>query len=170
MEFSVNGPFLLPRTDDGVFTREARDKRAFWEEVEVKCERLPEACGCYLFSIRNRIWYVGKASSQSFRQECFTPDKVTKIDDAIRLGKGECYLTLIARKTPSGKFCKPGGFNDIDQLELMLIGAGLERNKELLNKHATAVLRDMVVPGFINSPRGAGNALSVLAFRKIMGI
>jgi hypothetical protein len=42
---------------------------------------------------------------------------------------------------------------DIDFLETMLIGMALERNKDLLNARKTKLLREMIVPGIINTPQ-----------------
>jgi hypothetical protein len=58
--------------------------------------------------------------------------------------------------TGSGKkFSSPSqnGHRDIDFLETMLIGMALEKNKNLLNIKKTALLREMEVPGVINSPQ-----------------
>lgn len=52
----------------------------------------------------------------------------------------------------------------------MAIGIGLQRNEELLNKSDTATLREIVVPGFYNSPQGAARALSVQRLKKVMGV
>ena len=162
----------LPRARACRFTREAREKREFWEEIDEENPGLSYACGCYLISVRNRLWYVGLAQKQSFRYECFTPDKILKIEDAMDGGGGAAYLTLIARQTGNGRFSRPSinGYRDIKDLELLLIGSALERNDELLNRSATKILREIVVPGFLNSPHGCGNDTSVKAFRQIMGI
>lgn len=172
MNYEIFGPYELPRYKAGRFTRDAGDKRAFWDELEGEADGLSYACGCYLISVRNRIWYVGLAQKQSFRFECFTPDKILKTEDAMDGGGGAAYLTLIARQTASGRFSRPSinGYRDIEDLELLLIGSALERNEDLLNRSATKILREIVVPGFINSPHGCGNQSSVKAFRQIMGI
>jgi hypothetical protein len=87
-------------------------------------------------------------------------------------GDGAAFITLIARQTPNGRFSKPSinGYRDIQDLELLLIGSALERNENLLNRSATKVLREIVIPGFLNSPQGAGKRTSVKAFQQIMGI
>jgi hypothetical protein len=172
MKYDIHGPMELPRDRAQRFTRNAREKRAFWEEMDEGQAGLSYACGCHLLSVRNRIWHVGLAQKQSFRDECFTSDKILKTEDAMNGGGGAAYLTLIARKTNGGRFTRPSvnGSRDIADLELPLIGSALERNENLLNRSATKNLREMVVPGFINSPHGCGNDSSVKAFRQIMGI
>jgi hypothetical protein len=172
MIYDIQGPFELPRARTGRFTRDNHEKRSFWDDIEEEEPGLSSACGCYLISVRNRIWYVGLAQKQAFRYECFTADKILKIEHAMEGGGGAAHLTFVSRMTNSGRFSRPGrnGYRDIEDLELLLIGSALERNSELLNQSATAILREMVVPGFINSPHGCGNKSSVKAFRKIMGI
>lgn len=172
MKYDIFGPQELPLAKARRFTRDPKERRAFWNDFDQENPGLSYACGCYLISVRNIIWYVGLAQSQDFRHECFTADKILKIEDAMHGGGGPAHLTLIARHTNGGRFSKPSvnGYRDIADLELLLIGAALERNDHLLNKSATKVLREIEVPGFINSPNGCGNQSSVKAFKKIIGI
>jgi hypothetical protein len=172
MKYDAFGPFKVPRHKNGLFTREPSAKREFWDDLEGRHEGLPDACGCYLLSVRNRVWYVGVSEKQIFRTECFSTDKANKIDHMIASGRGHVYLLLLARMTPNGRFAKPSknGFKDAQKLELLLIGAALDRNENLLNKKDTKILREAVVPGFLNSPRGCGNDSAVKRFRKILGI
>lgn len=172
MKYDLFGPWELPRLAAGRFDRSPKALREFWEDVDEEFPDLSHACGCYIISVRNKAWYVGMCQAQDFRHECFTADKVLKIQDAMDGGNGVPYLLLIARQTPTGKFSKPStnGYSDIAELELLLIGAALERNPELLNKSATKILREMVVPGFINSPKHSGNRTPVREFWKIMGM
>jgi hypothetical protein len=65
--------------------------------VENGQEGLPDACGCYIISVRNVVWYVGLAEKQAFRRECFAPHTITKIDEAITEGAGHAMLHLLAK-------------------------------------------------------------------------
>jgi hypothetical protein len=70
---------------------------AFWELVG---DSLADAKGCYLFAVRagqgTRPVYVGRAT-RTFRQECFTPDKLLKLTNAMMAyRKGNPVLFLIA--------------------------------------------------------------------------
>ncbi len=172
MKYTVHGPFLLPRDGDNLLTRDAGEKADFWREVDDSETGLSDAVGTYLISVRNVVWYVGLAEKQPFRKECFAPHKMTKIDSAIRKGVGNVFIHLIAKRTPTGRFAAPGtnGHNDVQFLENSLIGMGLERNPDLLNKSDTAILRDIEVPGLFNSPAYSGKLKSVQALRKILGI
>jgi hypothetical protein len=171
MKYEIYGPYRLPR-DRGLFSREARERADFWKDLEDEEEGLSEACGCYIISVRNVVWYVGVATSQSFRHECFTPHKINMIDAAINKGAGKANLHLIARVTSAGRFSRPSvnGHRDAELLESLLIGLGLRRNEELLNKSDTSILREIVVPGFYNSPHGAARATSVQALKLAMGV
>lgn len=172
MKYNIHGPLKIPLAKPQRFTREASVRRDFWNELEEQSPGLSYACGCYLISVRNCIWYVGRAEGQDFRHECFTADKIIKIERAMDEGDGPASLTLIARETNAGRFSKPSanGHRDIRDLELLLIGAALERNESLLNRSSTKILREIVVPGFIRSPKGCGNQSSVKAFKRIMGL
>ena len=49
---------------------------------------------------------------------------------------------------------KPKNFNtQISFLETLLIGASIDKNSKLLNIQKTKFLKEMVVPGFFNSPK-----------------
>ena len=172
MIYDIFGPYPLPLDRARRLARDASQRREFWDNLEELEPGLSYACGCYIISVRGKVWYIGMAEGQDFRRECFTPDKILKIDDSMHDGGGPACLTLVARKTAGGRFSKPGcnGHRDVRQLELLLIGAALERNTLLLNRSSTAILREVVVPGFINSPSHSGKKASVKAFSRIMGL
>lgn len=172
MEYHISPPFLLPRGSRGLFTRDATERAEFWDEVDDYDPDLPEACGCYVISVRNVAWYVGLAERQSFRSECFSPHKIVKIDEAITEGSGNAMLHLLAKLTPQGRYARPGanGHRDAAFLEKLLIGIGLERNEDLLNKSDTAILRDLIVPGFFNSPPGGARTVGARNLTRVMGI
>jgi len=172
MKYEIYGPYELPRQKRRIFTRDAARKSKFWDEIEEDEAGLPEACGCYIISVRNVVWYVGIAESRSFRHECFAPHTITKIDEAISEGVGNAMLHLLAKVTPAARFARPSanGHRDAAMLETLLIGIGLQRNEELLNKSETAILREIEVPGFYNSPQGAARANSVQALKHVMGV
>ena len=80
-------------------------------------------------------------------------------------------MIFIAKMTPSGRFAtgNGNGHADIAFLERMLIGIALEQNIDLLNKRNTKMLRDMVVPGILNSGPGAPRG-PVSALRNCLGL
>lgn len=172
MKYEIYGAYLLPRADSGIFTREASVKADFWAEVDAEQAGLSEACGCYVISVRNVVWYVGVAESQPFRRECFASHTINKIDQAIAEGAGNAMLHLLAKVTPADRFARPSanGHADAKMLETLFIGIGLQRNEQLLNKSETAILRDIEVPGFYNSPRGLARASSVQSLKQAMGV
>ena len=102
--YKVFGPFKMPRREDGLFDSEPTAKREFWVQVNQEEEGLPEARGCYLISVHNKVWYVG-LSQHGFENECFSPDKVNKLDRAIVGGKGDAYLHLVAPRRPPISLC-----------------------------------------------------------------
>ena len=158
-EYRIYGPFEMKKKGNGLVDSSSAAEDAFWEEVEVEEESLPEACGCYLFAVRAAKgitpWYVGLAEKQAFENECFAMHKVNIYNNALAKKKGTPILFLIAKRTGTGRFARPGknGHRDIDYLETILIGAAIDKNPDLSNRRKTKYLREMCVPGFINSPQ-----------------
>jgi len=81
-------------------------------------------------------------------------------------------LYFIAKLTPNGDFSSPSknGHIDVATLEQMLIGLGLSRNPEIVNIRGTKLLREMNVPGIINTQAGQGKAYAVQEIRSLFGI
>lgn len=169
MDFAIYGPLPVARNGRNV-ARDAPTKRAFWAAADEIDNGLSGACGCYIFVIRNRAWYVGKAEKQGFRRECFALHKLVQYNDALQAVQGAPSLLLIAKITRGNRFARPSprGHKDIDLLENLLIGAALGRNQQLLNIMRTKHLRQMHVPGVLNTRRGEGRALSVLALKRAL--
>jgi hypothetical protein len=176
MDFLPYTPIAIPRQSNGLVIAKPPDLKAFWASVDETLEAgLSEAVGCYIFSIKagkgQRPWYVGMAARQPFRKECFTAHKLRHYADALTTKKGTPYLTFLAKCTPGNSFAKPSKNRqrDIEQLETMLIANALTRNADLLNVRDTKLLREMVVPGLLNTSRGKPNA-SVKSFKSLLGL
>jgi len=152
--------------------RNTESKREFWDLVEDVSEGLSNACGCYIFSIRGRAWYVGIAEKQSFKNECFAAHKINQYNEALQKVQGVPELIFLAKITPTGYFANPSrqGHKDIQIVENMLIGFALARNSELQNIRGTKFLREMIIPGILNYGRGVGKNKSVQALKKALGI
>ena len=157
MRFTVCGGFKIARKANrhGVF-----DKN-FWRQVSDTNKNLPKACGCYVFALQNGnnivSWYVGKTEKRTFEKECFQATKINYYNEVLVDHNGTPLLFLIPRLTKSGmKFSKPtkSGYRDIDFLETMLIGIALEQNSGLMNVKKPWLLRELIVPGVVNTPPG----------------
>jgi hypothetical protein len=177
MLFKIFGPFEIPRTDKGLIETDAEEKKTFWQEVDESVTELSEACGCYVFAINPpgggaRPWYIGLASKQSFRSECFQPHKINLYNNAIaEYDRGSPQLYLIAKLTSAKNCSRPStnGHGDVEALEDVLIGIAYARNQYLLNMRGTAFLRDAVIPGIMNTPPGnPGYAAAEL--KKLLGL
>ena len=173
MNFYPHTALEIPRSDSGLIDRGKLND--FWEEAEQTQENLSSAIGCYIFSIKSGRgalpWYVGLAEKQSFKKECFTSHKLVHYNEALVSKKGIPMLTLIAKRTPTGRIVLPTGgeHRDIQFLELQLIDKCLDRNIELCNSSNTKLLKEMVVYGLMNTPRGKSNQ-DTLDFKKLIGI
>jgi len=175
MNFYPHSAFEIPRQDNGLIAGDKESMLDFWARVDDEQEdKLSGAIGCYIFSIRAGKgalpWYVGLAEKQSFRKECFTSHKLVHYNNAVANRRGTPLLTLVAKYTPGNKLLGPTGgeHRDIQFLEAMLISNCLSRNAELFNIRDTKLLREMVVPGLINTPQGKA-AASVSDFRVLIG-
>jgi len=171
MRFEIYGPYVVPRNGRWV-SRSRRDKRQFWQAVEEDVKGLSTACGCYVFSIRGRAWYVGLAECRSFLDECFSGHKVLQYNEALQSVNGNPSLYFIPKITPSSRFARPSvnGHRDIQFLENMLIGIALRRNPELQNIRGTKMLREMNVPGILNTHRGQARWGPVQNAKHVLGI
>ena len=171
MIFDPTEGFELPRNEH----RQGSYNKSFWANVEEVSPGLSRACGCYIFVLRygkNLMpWYVGKAERQAFVHECFTPSKKLIFNDVLIKKNGTPLLYFIPRKTAKGAFSKPtkNKYADIEFLETMLIGMALERNPNISNIQKTKLLRNIRLPGVINSPQAAPTK-PVRELRNILGL
>ena len=100
MYYKIYGPYEIP-LQKGKFKKriDKEDIGEFWRSVDKVDEGLKQACGVYIFSIEKNYkeiaWYVGKAQSQSFSQECFTPHKIVRYHEALELSKGTANDVLL---------------------------------------------------------------------------
>lgn len=166
MEYSIHGPFEIKRVKNKknkktIVDHSKEAKKIFWDIVSEKDDSdLPSSCGCYLFAIKAskgiKPWYVGLAAKQSFEKECFTHQKINIYNDVLmKCGNGTPILFLIRKLTKKGKFVKSSknGHKDIVFLETMLIGTAIEKNPHLMNIQKTKYLKELCVPGLINTPK-----------------
>ena len=168
MKYKIYGPFDVPH-EGNLITRFSHERREFWDDIDGEIDELSNSCGCYVFTIGNIPWYVGKAEKQSFRNECFSSHKMNQYNIALKDGHGIPRLFLVARITPAGDFTYPskGGHQDIQELEKILIGFGLSRNQDIRNIKGTKTLREINVPGLVNSISGQANSPSVKKIKKV---
>lgn len=171
MKFRTFGGFKIERNKHLV-AHDKKDRDDFWANVEEVRPGLSESCGCYIFVIKNRVWYVGMAEKQTFKEECFALHKITQYNEALRVSPGIPKLLFLPKMTPGGRFAKPTsrGHRDIQMLESLLIGTALTKNPQLRNVKGTKLLREMNVPGFLNSGQGQGRPVAVQFFKKAMGL
>ncbi len=172
MRFDIFGGFEIPRDGygDGIYSK------AFWDEVDARVDGLSRACGCYVFALRHGTnatpIYVGKAEKQAFRHECFSPGKRHLVDKQLaRNPKKAPVLYLLPKVTHGGKFCKPTTreYPAIQFLENKLIALALDSNPNLVNAKQIKFLKEMRVPGIVNSAPGA-QSQSVRELQAALGI
>ena len=168
MKFHVEGPFELPRAN-GLIDSSRAAKRKYWDNIEADSPGLPDACGCYVFTViasRGSLpWYVGKAEKRTFRKESLDYHKLDHFNKVISKRKGKPALFFLPQVTATtDKYSKPKSSKSraIRELESWLIGMALNRNEKLRNVAGTKWLNQLTVTGFLNdrmSKSGPGKEL-----------
>ena len=163
MKFHVEGPFELPRKDSGLIDSSPESKREYWEGIEESCPGLPDACGCYVFTViasRGSLpWYVGKVEKRTFRKESLAHHKLTHFNTVISERKGKPALFFLPQVTATtGKYSKSKSSESraIRELESWLIGMALNRNEKLRNVAGTRWAGQLKVTGFLNDRKSKG--------------
>lgn len=189
--FRVFGPYPVQHSLGKSKNRINReDIKAFWNDVDSKQDRpedrLSDAGGVYVFALRSdegdpgKPWYVGKAAKQSFREECFTDDKLVHYHDVMEgwgNKKKERIMYFIARCKPKQRgFAKvpdkrsPQIENAIDYVEKNFISLGVQCNKKLDNVANARLMSSVSVEGVRNSKKRGQREGHVSKFRYMFGI
>ena len=131
---------------------------SFWEKVDGAVMGLRSGAGCYLFAVRAargiKPWYVGQ-SKGAFEQECFALHKQAIYREVMDdRAAGTPILFLIARMTPTGKLSKRVPEAEARFVEQRLIHDATNANPELKNSHNTRFVKNLEIPGVLNSPQG----------------
>lgn len=147
----------------------------FWADVDYYYEGVPDAIGVFIFSIRTSRgrmpWYVGKSDKNGFINDCFSKKKLSLYNEALKIQKGTPYITFIPAYTKSGRFvrARKNPNATVNALQKLIIGAALKKNKELINVKKKGALSNIVLPGYVNTPRGRAK-WEVVDFRKLIGV
>ena len=160
MKYKSFGPFEITLDNGRRKTKiDNEDIREFWRNVN-NC-RLENGCGVYIFSIKTsvkeKIWYVGKAQKQSFAQECFTRHKLDHYHEALKSNRdGAPRMYFLARMKTKRIISPPTesrsyGFPEMDFVENMFIAYGYKNNNRIKNTQDTKIPKDLVIEGFYNS-------------------
>lgn len=161
--FAVQGPFDVPvKRDKGGRIINQNGLKTFWK----KEARTGQRIGCYVFAIRAgqggiAPWYVGK-TRKGFAQECFTPHKITKYQEALtRYKAGTALLFLLV--APKGK----AAIRKIADLERYLIETAWAANPDLLNQRGKKE-RTWTIRGITKSAGQGATSAPVKALRKAL--
>jgi hypothetical protein len=169
VNYDIHGPFRIYRVGH-LIDNSAQTRREFWSSIEDKVEGLSTAVGCYVFCIGKKPWYVGLAEKQPFRNECFQPHKINAFNSALNKMHGKPYLVFLCKLTNTGRFAKRGinGHKASRFLEDLLIGMALANNPSLENIRGTKLMKELVVPGIINTPQGKAKKKSVQFLKRVV--
>lgn len=165
MRFIVLEPFEVP----------LHQKKALQSELLkpflTKHEKYLNNCGCYIFAVPRKYGakgllpiYVGKAT-KTFGCECFTPDKITKINDyLLNNPTSKLFLFLIKHPDQRGKT----NARIIHNMEKDLTRLAVTRNPSLINKKNIKPA-EWSIAGVIRSDRGKPSN-HALKMRELLGL
>jgi hypothetical protein len=164
--FETTQSFEVPVTKQRLGGRKVDKARLgnFWETVGAHALQR----GCYVFSLKagkgEKPWYVGKASQQSLRAECFSLHKLGVYNDILGNRHGIPRLTFVIPKRAKGKWPMLA----IDEVEEYLISYAASRNTNLANKRKLPNQK-WRIQGVVAGGKGAPTS-EALSFKRLMGI
>ena len=162
IRYGIFGGFEVPqkafKKRGKVFDDSKCALKQFWDAVDEACPGLSNACGCYVFAVRTakgiKPWYVGQ-TKKSFKEECYEPTKRNHYHGVFhKVRSGTPILIFVARRTEGGRFSRKLKEDEADFVEKRLIGLALKQNPDLCNIQNTQFIRDIQIPGILNSPPG----------------
>jgi hypothetical protein len=166
MKFDIAGPFELMRFGKITKILTAETEADLKQKLSDWDDRLPDACGCYVFATKAgggyTPHYVGQACSSTILKESLNPSNLGKYNKVCSNLKGTPVLFFLPMLTPTGLYRKRGKISRpaMDFLERWLIAAALEKNSELVNNKETHFLRNIHVVGVFNAKKGEANDAS----------
>ena len=133
IKFTVSGPIKVPieKLAKASVIDEERIK-SFWKSGPI-WKSFATKIGCYVFAFGvskgHRPLYVGKTIN-SFKKECFSTDKVKKINKALADNtKGRLVIFFVVCPTVKGVKKNEA----IDEIETFLIHHAFNKNPDLIN-------------------------------------
>lgn len=169
--FSVHWPIFYIRDKHKQIGRYKNTRNSFSDSCNETDAGLSNGIGCYLFVLKigesYKPYYVGMASQRCFASERLGSHKILIYNEALNDQRGIPAIFLIAKRSKSGKLSKPSKNRDkaISWLESLLIGMCIEKNPKLKNISKTKLLKEMLVPGILNTPKGS-TSLDVWKLKK----
>ncbi len=143
-----------------------------WDAIEHESAGLADACGVYIFSLKNAEnfvpVYIGRTSaSAGFRRRVFSDDKFRTTMKYIIENKGHLTIHLLVRPKPVQEGFAVISEDDLEYLETFCIMCALRKNENLTNVSKTRFVERILIPG-ITGNSGQGKPTSAtLTLRNI---
>lgn len=165
LQFVVDGPIEVPLYKRLLAPDVIRNQ--FWPLHHSAAQ----ACGCYIFAVPRKRGalgflpiYVGK-SARPFEQECFTSEKLTKLNRFLQDHRAErVMLVLVKHPRTRGRINQRA----IEQLETALIKLAVSINPELVNKRGVRP-EDWGIRGVVRGGRGRASGSAVF-LKNLLGL
>ena len=148
MAISVFGPFEFDK-------HKCYDKEYIaskWDEIDKGEPRLSEACGVYIFSLKNADnfvpVYIGRTSpAAGFRKRVFSDDKFRTTIKYITDNRGILTVHLLATRKPKLSGFSVMRVDDLEYLETFCIMCALRKNEAITNVSKTSFVERILIPG-----------------------
>ena len=169
IEFEISDPVDVVFEGKGKYKFISRDcRRNFLSSISFS--QYERKQGVYIFALRSgkgyMPWYVGKTNGKrGMVQECMTPDKSTKYNEALRRSLGTPVIFFVVR--PGNKYIAPKQV--VNDMEKQLTQDALAKNPYLINIQNTKNLPRWSINGVVRANQGRPSQLAK-AFSKMMGI
>ena len=175
MQFEVFGPYPIRTASiiKGEHIRELRD--LLREDQEASC--CLEACGCYVFAVKNGAvpmpCYIGKAERQSVFSEATNRQHLQRYNEILdEYERGTPLFYFLPAHTRAGRPQAPAQGDQtrpaVEFLENWLIARALQRNPKLWNIRGTRFLKDLHVRGLFN-PKPGDQTLGSQDLKRCLG-
>ena len=158
MSISVYGPFIFDK--DKCYDKQYISDQ--WDDLDNEIGDLSDACGVYIFSLKNADNYVpvyiGRTSSSAgFRKRVFSDDKFRTTIRYIIENRGLLTIHLLARRKPIQAGFAVISEDDLEYLETFCIMCALRKNEKLTNVSKTRFVERILIPGITGDRGGLKN-------------
>ena len=177
--YEISGPYDVPVQNKRPRIIDPEDVHQMWEGIRRGSNpELLDACGVYVLAIRHgtnvKPWYIGTASSATFKAQCFKKD-MDEINPVVEK-RGAPVIYFLPLLTSTNKLAKASEkdrirTNNMKYVRAILLRYGAQVNKEIFSedKRDAEMLRNLKVEGLINASRGRRRH-EVSDLRRLLGL
>ena len=123
-----------------------------WSDIDLDEPGLSQACGVYIFCLRNAAnfvpVYIGRTSSRAgFHKRVFSDDKFRDTIRYFQENRGVMTVILLAKRKPIQAGFAAIADDDLEFLETFCIMCAMRKNERLTNASKTRFSERLMIPG-----------------------